>query len=192
LERFFNRWRMRAIATAHLQTLMKSARWLPHSGQHNTRGSWFMLALVIEGLVMLGHQSQAVQVYPLARELIGTGAVVLWPILRFTHTTAGLAAAAARQWRAAEDHFGIALQHAEAFPQRLEQAEIRRFQAMMLIDRAAPGDREKANAAQRSAGELHADRNAPPHRDRRGAPQLSIDQRADPLACGLERIRTPL
>ncbi len=118
--------------------------WLPHSGQHNTRGSWFMLALVIEGLVMLGDQSQAAQLYPLARELIGTGAVVLWPILRFTHTTAGLAAAAARQWRAAEDHFGIALQHAEAFPQRLEQAEIRRFHAMMLIDRAAPGDRKKA------------------------------------------------
>jgi hypothetical protein len=76
--------------------------------------------------------------------LIGTGAVVLWPIFRFTHTIAGVAAAAARQWRAAEDHFGIALQHAEAFPQRLEQAETRRFHAMMLLDRGAPGDRKKA------------------------------------------------
>jgi hypothetical protein len=35
------------------------------------------------------------------------------------------------------------MQQAEALPDRLEQAEIRRFQAMMLIDRAAQGDREK-------------------------------------------------
>jgi hypothetical protein len=50
---------------------------------------------------------------------------------------AGVAAAAARQWRTAEDHFEIALQHAVAFPQRLEDAEIRRFHAMMLMERAA-------------------------------------------------------
>jgi hypothetical protein len=32
----------------------------------------------------------------------------------------------------------------ESFPNRLEQAEIRRFNAMMLTDRAVSGDREKA------------------------------------------------
>ncbi len=63
---------------------------LPRSGQPNSLGSWWMLALVIEGLVMLGEQSRAAQLYPLARELIGTGAVVFWPIFRFTHTIAGL------------------------------------------------------------------------------------------------------
>jgi tetratricopeptide (TPR) repeat protein len=124
--------------------LDETRTWLPVSGQPNTRGSWLMLALVIEGLVMLGEQSQAEELYPLAGELLDTGAVALWPIFRFTHTIAGVAAAAARQWLAAEDHFEIALQHAEAFPQRLEQAEIRRFHAMMLMDRAAPGDRVKA------------------------------------------------
>jgi hypothetical protein len=105
-----------------------------------------MLALVIEGLVMLGEQPQAGELYPLARELIGTGAVVLWPIFRFTQTVAGVAAAAARQWEAAEEHFQIAMQQAESFPYRLEQADIRRFHAMMLMDRAAPGDREKVQA----------------------------------------------
>ena len=113
------------------------------SGQQNIRGSWWMLALVIEGLVMLGELSQAGQLYPLARELIGTGAVVLWPMFRFTHTIAGVAVAAARHWEAAEEHFQIAMQQAESFPYRLEQAEIRRFHAMMLKDRAAPGDREE-------------------------------------------------
>jgi tetratricopeptide (TPR) repeat protein len=117
---------------------------LPRSGQPNTRGSWLMLALVIEGLVILGDRSQAGRLYPLVRELVGTGAVALWPISRFTQTIAGIAAAAACQWEAAEDHFQTALQQAESFPHRLEQAEIRRFQAMMLLDRAAQGDREKA------------------------------------------------
>ena len=36
------------------------------------------------------------------------------------------------------------MQQAEAFPYRLEQADIRRFHAMMLLDRFAPGDRKKA------------------------------------------------
>jgi predicted ATPase len=137
--------------------------WLPVSGQPNTRGSWLMLALVIEGLVMLGEQSQAEELYPLVGELLDTGAVALWPIFRFTHTIAGVAAAAARQWRAAEDHFGVALQHAEAFPQRLEQAEIRRFHAMMLMDRAAPGDREKARRLLGEAGETYTRIGMPHH-----------------------------
>jgi hypothetical protein len=118
--------------------------WLPRLGQMNPRGSWSMLALVIEGFAMLGERARAAELYPLARELISTGAVVLWPISRLTQTIAGVAAAAAHEWEAAEDHFQTALQQAESFPNRLEQAELRRFHAMMLIDRAAPGDREKA------------------------------------------------
>jgi tetratricopeptide (TPR) repeat protein len=117
---------------------------LPRSGQPNASGSWLMLPLVIEGLVMLGDQSRAAELYPLARELIETEAVVLWPISRFTQTIAGVAAASAREWEAAEEHFQIAMQQAESLPNRLEQAEIRRFQAMMLIDRSAPDDRQKA------------------------------------------------
>ncbi len=70
---------------------------LPRSGQTNTAGSWFMLALVIEGLVLLGDQSQAKQLSPLVDGLLDTGAVVLWPISRFTRTGAGVAAAAAHE-----------------------------------------------------------------------------------------------
>jgi tetratricopeptide (TPR) repeat protein len=127
---------------------------LPRSGQPNTAGSWLMLALVIEGLVMLGEHSQAGHLYPLVFELVGIGPVVLWPIFRLTHTIVGVAAAAARQWEAAEEHFQVAMQQAESFPNRLEQTEIRRFHAMMLMDRAAPGDREKA---QTLLGEALAD-----------------------------------
>ena len=130
---------------------------LPRSGRPNTTGSWSMLALVIEGLVMLGEDSQAGQLYPLACELIGTGAIALWPFLHFTQTIAAIAAAAARQWEATEEHFQIAQRHAESFPNVLEQAEIRRFRAMMLIDRAAPGDREKAQTLLRGALESYTE-----------------------------------
>ena len=136
---------------------------LPVIGHQNIRGSWWMLALVIEGLVALGEQSEAAPFYPLARELIGTGAVVLWPVLRFTQTIAGVAAAAARHWEAAEEHFQIAMQQAESYPHLLEQAEIRRFRAMMLIDRAAPGDREKAQTLLSEALETYTHIGMPRH-----------------------------
>jgi len=48
------------------------------------------------------------------------------------------------------------MQQAEAFAQRLEQTEIRCFHAMMLIDRAAKGDREKAQTLLNEALESYA------------------------------------
>src|SRR5262249_18637880 len=135
--------------------LQDKRAWLPRSGRPNPMGSWWMLALVLEGLVILGEPAQARELYPLARELVATGAVALWPILRFTQTVAGMAAAAARQWDASEQHFQTALRQAETVPHRLEQAEIRRFHAMMLLDRAAPGDRERARGFLRQARETY-------------------------------------
>jgi tetratricopeptide (TPR) repeat protein len=136
---------------------------LPLSGQSNAFGSWFMLWLVVEGLVMLGEHSQAGELYPLVCELVDTGAVALWPICRFTRTVAGMAAAAAHQWDAAEEHFQIAMQQAESFPYLLEQAEIRRFQAMMLMDRAARGDREKAQTLLNEALQSYTQIGMPRH-----------------------------
>ena len=124
-----------------------------------------MLALVIEGLVMFGERSQAAELYPLVCELVDTGALVLWPISRFTQTIAGIAAAAARHWEAAENHFQTALRQAESIPHRLEQAEIRRFHAMMLLDRSAPGDREEARRLLGEARETYTRIGTSPHRN---------------------------
>jgi predicted ATPase len=148
---------------AALAILEEERTRLPPSDQQNTRGWRLTLALVVEGLVMLGERSRAARLYPLVRELIETGAVVLWPISRFTQTIAGLAASSARKWEAAEEHFQIAMQQAESFPNVLEQAEIRRFHAMMLIDRAAPGDREKAQTLLREALESYTQIGMPRH-----------------------------
>jgi tetratricopeptide (TPR) repeat protein len=149
--------------TGALAVLDEKRAWLPCSGRPNTIGSWWMLALVVEGLVILGEKSEAGHLYPLVRELVDTGAVVLWPIFRFTQTVAGIAASAASQWEAAEDHFHSALQQAESIPHRLEQAEIRRFHAMMLIDRAAPGDRDKAQRLFGEALETYSKIGMPRH-----------------------------
>jgi tetratricopeptide (TPR) repeat protein len=148
-----------------LASFDEKRQWMPHVGQKNPRGSWSMLALVIEGFVMLGERARAAELYPLARELTGTGAVSLWPISRLAQTVAGIAAAAARQWEGAEEHFQIAMQQAESFPNRLEQTEIRRFYAMMLIDRAAPGDREKAQTLLNEALESYERIRMPHHID---------------------------
>jgi tetratricopeptide (TPR) repeat protein len=136
---------------------------MPRVGKMNPRGSWSMLANVIEGFAMLGERSRAAELYPLARELIGTGAVDLWPSARLTQTIAGIAASAARNWNAAEDHFRIALHQAESLPHLLEQAEIHRFHAMMLIDRAAAGDREKAQNSLRESLETYTRIGMPRH-----------------------------
>lgn len=149
--------------TGALASFDKNRKWMPREGQKNPRGSWSMLALVIEGFAMLGERLRAAELYPLARELISTGAVALWPISRLTQTVAGIAAAAAHEWKAAEDHFQTALQQAESFPNRLEQAEIHRFHAMMLIDRATRGDREIAKTLLAKALETYTQVGMPRH-----------------------------
>ena len=146
-----------------LAILKKNRALLPVSGHENTRGAWWMLALVTEGLFMLGEQAQAGQLYPLVRELIDTGAVVCWPIPRYTQTLAGLAAGGAHQWETAEKHFQVAGRQAEFFPDLLEQAEIRRFHAMVLRDRAARGDREKARKLLGEALETYSHIGMPRH-----------------------------
>jgi hypothetical protein len=146
-----------------LAILEKNRALLPVAGHENYRGSWWMLTLVIEGLVMLGEQAQAGQLYPLVRELIDTGAVVGWPIPRYTQTIAGLAAAAAHQWQTAEKHFQLARRQADIFPDRPEQAEICRFHAMMLLDRADRGDRERAQTLVSEAMETYTRIGMPRH-----------------------------
>ena len=54
------------------------------------------------------------------------------------------AAAAGRQWEAAERHFAEAELHAKRMNNRLEQTELRRLRARMLLDRDGPGDQAMA------------------------------------------------
>jgi hypothetical protein len=55
-----------------------------------------------------------------------------------------MAAAAGGRWDKAEQHYQTALRQAHELPVVMEQPEVRRWYARMLIDRDGPGDREKA------------------------------------------------
>ena len=117
---------------------------LPCSGQPNTSGAWTMLFGVVEGLALLGERDEASKFYPLILEAINTGALLrlwTWGLLQ---TVAGMAAAAGGQWDKAEEHYQTAMRQAHELPAVMEQAEVRRWYARMLMDRDGPGDHGKA------------------------------------------------
>src|SRR5262249_47686495 len=124
-----------------------------------------MLLLVLEGLFVLGEREEAAALYHLALEHLATGAVWHWLAPRFVQTAAGIAAAAAGEWTAAERHFEVAWQQAESFPYRLEQVDIRRFRARMLLDRGAPGDQATARWLLGEAEAYYARFGMPRHRE---------------------------
>ena len=80
----------------------------------------------------------------MATEAIQTGTLVSWIGHRLLQTVAGIAAASGGQWEQAETHYQTALKQAHEIPFRSEQPEVRRWYAEMLLDRNAPGDRDKA------------------------------------------------
>ena len=117
---------------------------LPIPKRANTIGTWLLLIGTIEGLAMVGERDRAAKLYPLVRELLESGVKCTALEIRFPETVAGIAAGAAGDWERAEQHFLAARKQAVELPHRLEEAEVLRFHATMLIDRAASGDRERA------------------------------------------------
>ena len=128
---------------------------LPRMGRPNTSGAWTMLFGVIEGLTVLREREAAAELYPLALEAIETGAVVSWTPCFLLQSVAGMATAAGGHWEHAEAHYQTALSQAHAIPFRVEQPEVRRWYARMLIDRNGPGDYDKARAMLREAVDLY-------------------------------------
>jgi len=117
---------------------------LPVAGRANTVGAFTLLMSTVESLTMIGERERAANLYPLVRELLGTKIVCLSYTCRFPETVAGIAAGAAGNWDAAEQHFATALKLAHELPHRLEEAEVSRFHAMTLLKRNPASDRERA------------------------------------------------
>jgi predicted ATPase len=116
----------------------------PRLGVPNAVGSWAMLLIVIEGFYVMGERERAAELYPLALQATNSDLLCLAVISRFTHTAAGIAAAAGRQWQRAEAHFQTAIQRADSMPHPLERIDARRFYGQMLVERSGSGDRAKA------------------------------------------------
>jgi hypothetical protein len=123
---------------------MRKRGLLPRPGRPNTGGSWTVLFCAVEALAVLGEKAEAAKLYPLMLEGIKTGNFFRAFDARLLDTLAGIAAGADENWGQAEEHFRTALRRTEELPHIIEQPEVRRFYARMLLDRNAPGDREKA------------------------------------------------
>jgi len=77
--------------------------------------------------------------------------------------TAGIASACGTDWDRAETHFETTLRQATDLPHRLAQPETRRWYAWMLLDRDAPGDRDKARTLLGEAIEMYRKIGMPKH-----------------------------
>jgi hypothetical protein len=102
------------------------------------------LAIAPAGLAVLRERHEAAKLYPLVLQAIDTGCAVRAFGHRLFQTVAGMAAATGEQRDKAEEHYQTALRQAHELPVVTEQPEVRRWYARMLIDRNAPGDRDKA------------------------------------------------
>ena len=80
-----------------------------------------------------------------------------------TEGVLGIAAACGADWETSEQHFEAALQLATDIPHRIAQPEVRRWYAWMLLDRDAPGDREKARTLLGEAIEQYRKIGMPKH-----------------------------
>jgi tetratricopeptide (TPR) repeat protein len=143
--------------------LRQNENLLPVSNQLNALGAFAMLPAVIEGLVILGEWGEAAKLYPLTLEAIGTGNLICTGHFRIVQTVAGIAAMAGRQWDKAEEHYNIALRQAHEIPYKIEQPEVRRWYARMLIERNGPGDKDKARILLTEAMAMYREIGMPKH-----------------------------
>jgi tetratricopeptide (TPR) repeat protein len=128
----------------HVLTMFEGRPDLPTLGQPLNMGHLTMIRALVEGLVMIGRDEEASCLYPLLRARIDDGLVLNHWDMRLLNAVAGLAAAAGREWDTSEEHYQAALRQAEELPHRLDQPEVRRLYAMMLMERAATGDLDLA------------------------------------------------
>jgi class 3 adenylate cyclase/tetratricopeptide (TPR) repeat protein len=128
---------------------------LPSLDRVNGLGSWSCLLNFVEAFYLCDLYEQAASLAPLVeRALEFLARSYITHDGRLVETRAGLAAAAARRWEAAERHFGIAREIAEQMSNRLELADLSRLHARMLLDRGSTGDH--ARAAEMLEGALAA------------------------------------
>jgi tetratricopeptide (TPR) repeat protein len=117
---------------------------LPSPDRVNSHGSWVRLFGLVEALYLCGFSDDAAALSPLVEKVLEHGPDWVTFDGRLVLTSAGMAAAAGGGWEQAERHFAEAELHAKRMNNRLEQTELRRLRARMLLDRDGPDDRALA------------------------------------------------
>jgi hypothetical protein len=138
------------------------------AGQASSIGAWNMVLGFVEALALAGRAEAVAALRPL---LDGALALDDWIALdgRLAVTRAAIAAAAARDWDAAERHLATAQATAEAIGNRIEQVDLGFWRARMLADRDGPGDREAAAALAAAVAGRCRELGLPSHAERAAA-----------------------
>jgi class 3 adenylate cyclase/tetratricopeptide (TPR) repeat protein len=131
--------------TEEVMELFESARSrLPSLEVASGVGSWNGMLGFVEALYLCGLCEEAAALAPLVEGALELGR--RWIALdgRLVETRAGIAAAAAGRWEAAERYFGMAREAAEQMSNRLELADLDRLHARMLLHRGGTSDDARA------------------------------------------------
>ena len=130
-------------------------RWqLPVAGQLNSLGAWTALERSVVGLAQMGRSEDIAALRPLTEELILTGAWT-YSLLSPFRTVAGIAAACAGDWSAAEQHHLAAINQTDSAPYRHLQPVAREWYAAMLLARNKADEVARAHALLREAMTLY-------------------------------------
>jgi class 3 adenylate cyclase/tetratricopeptide (TPR) repeat protein len=108
---------------------------LPGENLVATVGGWALATALIEALFVSRAYDAAAALRAAPVELLRRGCVVNWAAMSTTQSSAALAAAAAGEWDAAEEHFQSALRDAERLQYRPLIADAGRLHATALIER---------------------------------------------------------
>jgi class 3 adenylate cyclase len=117
----------------------------PVAGRTSSIGAWNMLLGFVEALALAGRPDEVAALRPLLDQALALDDWISFDG-RLVATRAAIAAAAARDWDAAERHLATALATADALGNHIEQVDLGYWRARMLLDRGRPGDREAAAA----------------------------------------------
>jgi hypothetical protein len=102
----------------------------------------------------MGKKEKVAQLRPLTKELILTGG---WLMRTSTlcQTVAGITAACAEDWAAAEEYHHTAIHQADTAPYKHMQPAAREWYAAMLLERNGPGDPDKGIALLKEAEKMY-------------------------------------
>jgi len=135
----------------------------PAPAERATLGFWAGLSIAVEALILLGERPKAAATRPLLDRAIEAGVVVLPYTNRLVQVSAALAAWADGDWLAAQEHLAHGEVDAGKSGDLIQDADIKRFRALMLLDRSAAGDIDVAGQLLREAAEEYGRIGMPHH-----------------------------
>jgi predicted ATPase len=128
------------VATIHDQLAPR----LPHPDETPTLGAVNAALTMIEALYVCGRRSDAAALAPLAEACSRREVEWMTFDARLIRTRAGIAAAAGGRWTDAAAHYGRALTVAQELGDHVEEADVQRLHAEMLLERGEAADRDQA------------------------------------------------